>query len=102
MRKFVFLAAAAVLAAATPVLAQSIPAAIPAVIPTPLDWVDIPALAPAVTDRPTRDRMNQEIVNAILQADGNQDQARRAIAVIVNRYQEAAQAQGARTRPGPK
>lgn len=102
MRKFVFLTAAAVLAAASPTMAQNVPAAIPVVIPMPMDWVDIPALAPAVTDRETRARMNQEIVNAIIEADGDQDAARRAIAAIVNRYQENAQAQGARTRPGPK
>ena len=99
MRKFVFLAVAAVLVAATPSLAQN---AIPAVIPAASAWVDIPALAPAVTDRETRDRMNQEIVQAIVQAEGDQDQARRAISAIVTRYQENAQPQGARTRPSPK
>ena len=99
MRKFVFLAVAAVLVAATPSLAQN---AIPAVIPAASAWVDIPALAPAVTDRETRAMMNQEIVQAIVQADGDQDQARRAISAIVARYQENAQAQGARTRPSPK
>lgn len=99
MRKFVFLAVAAVLAAATPSLAQT---GLPAVIPAASAWVDIPALAPAVTDPETRALMNQEIVRAITQADGDQDQARRAISAIVARYQENAQAQGARTRPGPK
>ncbi|WP_426038867.1 hypothetical protein [Brevundimonas sp. DC300-4] len=99
MRKFVFLAVAAVLVAATPSLAQN---AIPAVIPAASAWVDIPALVPAVTDRETRALMNQEIVQAIVQADGDQDQARRAISAIVARYQENAQAQGARTRPSPK
>ncbi|WP_425989442.1 hypothetical protein [Brevundimonas sp. TWP2-3-2] len=99
MRKFVFLAVAAVLVAATSSLAQT---AIPAVIPVASAWVDIPALAPAVTDRDTRVLMNQEIVQAIIQADGDQDQARRAISAIVARYQENAQAQGARTRPSPK
>ena len=99
MRKFVFLAVAAVLVAATSSLAQT---AIPAVIPVASAWVDIPALAPAVTDRDTRALMNQEIVQAIVQADGDQDQARRAISAIVARYQENAQAQGARTRPSPK
>ncbi|WP_426042717.1 hypothetical protein [Brevundimonas sp. TWP2-3-4b1] len=99
MRKFVFLAVAAVLVAARPSLAQT---AIPAVIPVASAWVDIPALAPAVTDRDTRALMNQEIVQAIVQADGDQDQARRAISAIVARYQENAQAQGARTRPSPK
>ena len=102
MRKFVFLAAAAVLAVSTPVVAQTIPVGIPAVIPAASSWVDIPALAPAVTDVSTRQRMNQDIVTAIAQANGNQEEARRAIAVIVNRYQDAAQAQSARTRPGPK
>ncbi len=99
MRKFVFLAVAAVFVAATPSLAQT---AIPGVIPVASAWVDIPALAPAVTDRDTRALMNQEIVQAIVQADGDQDQARRAISAIVARYQENAQAQGARTRPSPK
>ena len=99
MRKFVFLAVAAVLVAARPSLAQT---AIPAVIPVASAWVDIPALAPSVTDRDTRALMNQEIVQAIVQADGDQDQARRAISAIVARYQENAQAQGARTRPSPK
>lgn len=99
MRKFVFLAVSAVLVAATPSLAQN---AIPAVIPAASAWVDIPALAPAVTEPETRARMNQEIVQAIVQAGGNQDQARRAISAIVSRYQENAEAQGARTRPSPK
>ena len=99
MRKFVFLAVSAVLAAATPSLAQT---GMPAVIPAASAWVDIPALAPAVTDRETRALMNQEIVQAIVQAGGDQDQARRAISAIVARYQENAQSQGARTRPSPK
>ena len=99
MRKFVFLAVAAVIAAATPVMAQNF---IPAVIPLALEWVDIPQLAPAVTDRETRAQMNQEIVNAIIQADGDQAQARAAITAIVARYQANAVAQGARVRAGPK
>ncbi len=102
MRKLVFLAVAAAIAAATPAPAQTIPPAIPAVIPMPLEWRDIPALAPAVTDRETRAEMNQEIVAAIIEADGDQEQARRAIAAIVARYQENALSQGARMRPGPK
>ena len=77
MRKFMFLAvAAAVLSTSAPSLAQN---AVPAVIPAASAWVDIPDLAPAVTDRETRVQMNQEIVQAISQADGDQDQARRAI-----------------------
>lgn len=100
MRKIVFLAvAAAIVIAATPSLAQS---GMPVVIPSASAWVDIAALAPAVTDRETRALMNQEIVQAIIQADGDQDQARRAISAIVARYQENAQSQGARTRPSPK
>ena len=99
MRKFVFLAVAAVLVAATPSLAQT---GMPAVIPAASAWVDIPALAPAVTEPETRALMNQEIVQAIAQAGGDQEQARRAISAIVARYQENAQAQGARMRPSPK
>ena len=100
MRKFAILAVAAVLAVgAAPSLAQD---AIPAVIPAAAAWVDIPAVAPAVTDPDTRARMNQEIVQAITAAAGDQDQARRAITAIVARYQEAAQSQAARTRPSPK
>ena len=46
--------------------------------------------------------MNAEIVQAITAADGDQAEARRAISAIVARYQEAAAAQAARTRPSPK
>lgn len=100
MRKFVLLAvAAAILSAASPSLAQ---AGLPAVIPSASEWVDIPALAPAVRDPETRGRMNQEILQAIIDANGDQAQARAAITAIVARYQENAQPQGARTRPGPK
>lgn len=100
MRKLVLLAvAAAILSATSPSLAQN---GLPAVIPPAMEWVDIPALAPAVTDRDTRARMNQDIVQAIIDADGDQARARAAITAIVARYQENAQAQGARTRPGPK
>lgn len=99
MRKFVVLAVAAVLSSASPVLAQ---AGLPSVIPAASDWHDIPALAPAETDAATRARMNAEIVQAITAADGDQAEARRAISAIVARYQEAAAAQAARTRPSPK
>lgn len=100
MRKIVFLAVAAVLVAAAPASAQV--SAIPAVIPSAADWVDVPALAPAVTDADTRARMNAEIARAIAAADGDDAAARRAIAAIAARYQENATAQGARVRPGPK
>jgi len=99
MRKLVFLAAAAILASAAPVTAQT---ALPAVIPSAQLWVDIPGLAPAVTDADTRALMNAEIVRAIAEANGDQTRARAAITAIVARYQENASAQGARTRPGPK
>lgn len=101
MRRFLFLAAAAViLSAASPSLAQNV--ARIDVPPAGQQWVDNPALAPAVTDPATRARMNAEIVAAIAQANGDQDRARAAIAAIAARYQEAASPQGARTRPGPK
>ncbi|WGM32810.1 hypothetical protein [Brevundimonas sp. NIBR11] len=100
MRKFVFAAiTAAVLSAATASPAQE---ALRGVIPPAQQWVDRPSLAPAVTDPATRARMNQEIVQAITAADGDQDEARQAIAAIVARYQAAAEAQAARMRPGPK
>lgn len=100
MRKFVLLAvAAAILSAASPSLAQI---ARVDVSSNAKQWVDNPALAPAVTDPATRARMNAEIVAAIAEAGGDQDQARAAIATIAARYQEAAAPQGARTRPGPK
>ena len=100
MRKSVLAAiVAAILSAATPSLAQT---GLPAVIPPALEWVDIPALAPAVTDPATREQMNQEIAQAIIDADGDQARARAAITAIVARYQQNAQSQGARTRPGPK
>jgi hypothetical protein len=100
MRKFVLLAvAAAILSAASPSLAQ---AGLPAVIPPASEWVDIPALAPAVVDPDTRAQMNRDIVQAIVQAGGDQEGARRAISAIVARYQSNALPQGARTRPGPK
>ena len=100
MRKTMLVAAAvAVLAAASPSLAQS---GLPAVIPPADRWVDIPALAPAVTEPEMRAQMNAEIVRAIADADGDQEAARRAIGQIVARYQEIASPQGARTRPGPK
>ena len=100
MRKFVFLAVAAVLSAATPSLAQI--NAIPAVLPSASQWVDVPALAPAVVDADTRALMNAEIARAIAAAGGDDAAARRAIAAIAARYQEVATAQGARMRPGPK
>jgi hypothetical protein len=46
--------------------------------------------------------MNAEIVQAIRDADGDEEAARRAINAIAARYQEAALPQGARGRPGPK
>lgn len=71
-------------------------------IPPADQWRDNPQLAPAVTDPEMRARMNAEIVQAIRNANGDQEAARRAIAAIAARYQEAAQAQSARPRPGPK
>lgn len=71
-------------------------------IPPADQWRDNPQLAPAVTDPEMRARMNAEIVQAIRNAGGDQEAARRAIAAIAARYQEAAQAQSARGRPGPK
>ena len=63
MRKFVLLAvAAAVLSVATPSLAQV--NAIPAVIPSASERVNVPALAPAVTDPETRAQMSAEIARA--------------------------------------
>jgi hypothetical protein len=100
MRKVMFLAVAAVLLSAAPSSAQV--AAIPAVIPPASEWVDVPALAPAVTDPDTRAQMNAEIARAIADAGGDDAAARRAIAAIAARYQENATAQGARFRPGPK
>jgi hypothetical protein len=98
MRKFAFLAIAAALAAAAPSLAQVV-----VTIPASADrWVDNPQLAPALTDPEMRARMNAEIVQAIISADGDQQAARQAILVIAARYQELATPQGARTRPGPK
>jgi hypothetical protein len=88
---------AAMAVAAIPVIAASSQQ-----IPPADQWVDHPALAPACTDPVQRAQMNAEIVQAILAADGDEDAARQAIARIAARYQEAAQAQGARTRPGPK
>lgn len=100
MRKLVVLAvAAAVLSSATAILAQT---GLPSVIPVASDWRDIPALAPTVSDPELRARMNAEIVVAITAAGGDQETARRAIAAIVIRYEEASAPQGARTRPGPK
>lgn len=99
MRKLVVLTVAAVLAAASPVLAQT---GLPATIPAASEWRDIPALAPAETDPEVRARMNAEIVEAITAADGDQAAARQAVSAIVARYQEAASSQAARTRPGPK
>ena len=100
MRNLVLLAAAvAALAAASPSLAQN---GLPPVIPPAGEWVDIPALAPAVTDAETRAQMNAEIVRAIVDADGDQAAARRAIGAIVARYQEIASPQGARMRTSPK
>lgn len=99
MRKLVVLAVAAVLSVATPSLAQN---GIPSVIPPAQQWRDVPAIAPAVTDAATRAQMNAEIVEAIAAADGDQEAARRAIAAIAARYQEAASPQGARMRAGPK
>jgi hypothetical protein len=71
-------------------------------IPPADQWRDNPQLAPAVTDPEMRARMNAEIVQAIRDANGDEEAARRAINAIAARYQEAAQAQGARGRPGPK
>ncbi len=71
-------------------------------IPPADQWRDNPQLAPAVTDPQDRARMNAEIVQAIRDADGDEEAARRAIAAIAARYQEAAQSQAARGRPGPK
>ena len=100
MRQFVLVAAAvAALAAASPSLAQN---GLPAVIPSADRWVDIPTLAPAVTEPEMRARMNAEIVRAIADADGDQEAARRAIGDIVARYQELASPQGARMRTSPK
>lgn len=100
MRQFVLVAAAvAVLAAASPALTQN---GLPAVIPSADRWVDIPTLAPAVTEPEMRAQMNAEIVRAIAAAAGDQEAARRAIAAIVARYQELASPQGARMRSSPK
>ena len=100
MRKLVFLAVAAVLSIATPSLAQL--NAVPAVIPPANQWVDVPALAPAVTDADMRARMNAEIVRAITEANGDDAAARQAIAVISERYQGRASTQSARMAPSPK
>ena len=71
-------------------------------IPPADQWRDNPQLAPAVTDPEVRARMNAEIVQAIRDANGDEEAARRAINAIAARYQEAALPQGARGRPGPK
>lgn len=64
-------------------------------------WRDVPALAPTVTDPVQRQQMNAEIAQAIRDADGDEGAARQAISRIVARFEEAAQAQNARSRPGP-
>jgi len=97
MHSLMFLAVAAVLAVASPAVAQ-----VPQPIPPADQWRDVPALAPAMTDPDTRARMNAEIVQAIVAANGDQEAARAAITAIAARYQELALPQGARTRPGPK
>ena len=79
MHARIVLAVAAILAASAPALAQVVE--LPPVIPAADQWRDIPTLAPAVTDPDTRARMNAE---------------------IVQRYQNNALAQDARTRPEPK
>jgi|GEM_PF-5250160 len=103
MRKLLLLAVAAAAtiatAAGTPSLAQEV---VRGEIPPPQRWIDRPGLAPAVTDPETRAQMNREIVEAITAANGDEAEARRAIAAIVARYQTQAQAQNARMRPGPK
>lgn len=71
-------------------------------IPPADQWRDNPQIAPAVTDPELRARMNGEIVEAIRNANGDEEAARRAIADIAARYTAASQAQAARTRPGPK
>ncbi|MBX9706892.1 MAG: hypothetical protein K2X61_03040 [Caulobacteraceae bacterium] len=77
-------------------------AAIQRVPPEADQWRDNRQLAPAVTDPEMRARMNAEIVEAIRDANGDEEAARRAINAIAARYQEAAEAQAARGRPGPK
>jgi hypothetical protein len=93
---------------AAPVLAVALMAA-PVVaaaavqqIPPADQWRDNPQLAPAVTDPEMRARMNAEIVQAIRDANGDQEAARRAVNAIAERYQNLALPQGARGRPGPK
>lgn len=96
--RLVVASALAVALTAAPVAATSAIQQIP-----PADqWRDNPQLAPAVTDPEMRARMNAEIVQAIRDANGDEEAARRAIAAIAARYQELAQPQGARGRPGPK
>ncbi|MFY7852913.1 MAG: hypothetical protein ACOVQ6_14150 [Brevundimonas sp.] len=100
MRSMTRLAATALVLA----LAAAPLAAVAAIqqIPPADEWRDNPQLAPAVTDPEMRARMNAEIVQAIRDADGDEEAARRAINAIAARYQEAALPQGARGRPGPK
>ena len=88
--------------ALTVAIPSSMQNGLPAEIPSADDWVDIRTLAPAVTDAATRAQMNQEIVQAITEANGDQARARAAILAIAARYQQAAQSQSARVRPGPK
>ncbi len=100
MRICLALAAAVCLTvAAGPSLAQ---VQLPAVLPSADQWRDMPALAPGVTDPETRQQMNDEIVQAIADADGDQDAARQAVTAIATRYQEIYGSQGARSRPSPK
>jgi len=94
----IVLAVAAILAA--PALAQVVE--LPPVIPAADQWRDIPTLAPAVTDPDTRARMNAEIVQVIIASDGDQLMMRAGIVNIVQRSQNNALAQDARTRPEPK
>jgi hypothetical protein len=100
MHARIVLAVAAILAASAPALAQVVE--LPPVIPAADQWRDIPTLAPAVTDPDTRARMNAEIVQVIIASDGDQLMMRAGIVNIVQRYQDNALPQGARTRPGPK
>lgn len=100
MRIRIALAVAAIMAASAPALAQTVQ--LPSVIPAADQWRDVPTLAPDVTDPDTRARMNAEIVQAIVESEGDQLLARAAITIIVQRYQNNALPQNARTRPGPK
>lgn len=100
MRIRIALAVAAILAASAPAFAQAVQ--LPSVIPAADQWRDIPTLAPAVTDPDTRAQMNAEIVQVIIASEGDQLMMRAGITNIVNRYQNNALPQNARTRPGPK